>query len=45
MGWFGEINKDFWKVLKVLAREAASGDVRLTISPLVNTDQKGALTP
>ena len=39
------MNEDFGKVLKLLARETASGDVGLAISPsplaLVNTDRKG----
>ena len=40
-GWFGEINEDFNKTIKVLAREAASGEDGASISPLVNTDRKG----
>ena len=40
-GWFGEIGEDFTKIIRLLAREAASGDDGLTISPLVNTDRKG----
>ena len=44
-GWFGEIGEDFEKVIKVLARAAASGDEGLTISPLVNTDRKGGAYP
>ena len=39
-GWFGEIGKDFAQVVKILAREAASGDHGMTILPLVNTDRK-----
>ena len=44
-GGFGEINKDFEKISKLLAREAVSGEVGLTISPLVNTDWKGSAFP
>ena len=40
-GAFGEINEDFNKTIKTLAREAASGEDGATISPLVNTDRKG----
>ena len=39
--WFGEIGEDFGKIIKLLAREAASGDNGMSISPLVNTDRKG----
>ena len=38
---FGEVNEDLDKVIQCLAREAASTDEGLTISPLVNTDRKG----
>ena len=31
-GWFGELGEDFEKVIKMLAREAASGDDGMTIS-------------
>jgi hypothetical protein len=44
-GWFGEIGEDFEKVIRILAREAASGDDGMTISPLVNTDKKGGAFP
>ncbi len=44
-GWFGEIGEDFEKVIKVLARAAASCDEGLTISLLVNTDRKGGAYP
>ena len=44
-GGFGELNKDFEKILKVLAREAASGTVGLSISPLVNNDRKWGAYP
>ena len=44
-GDFGEINKNFEEILKVLAREAASGTVGLSISPLVNNDRKGGAYP
>ena len=40
-GAFGEVNEDLDKVIQCLAREAASSDEGLTISPLVNTDRKG----
>ena len=40
-GGFGEVNKDFEKVLKILAREAASGTTGLSVSPLANSDRKG----
>jgi hypothetical protein len=40
-GVFGEVNEDFDKVIQCLAREAASTDEGLTISPLVNTDRNG----
>ena len=40
-GGFGEINKDFEKIITLLVWEAASGDAGLTISPLVNTNRKG----
>ena len=40
-GGFGEVNEDLDKVIQCLAREAASSDEGLTISPLVNTDRKG----
>ena len=37
----GEVNEDLDKVTQCLAREAASTQEGLTISPLVNTDRKG----
>ena len=40
-GAFGEINEDFEKVIKRIAKEAAAGIDGLTISPLINTDRKG----
>ena len=40
-GGFGEVNEDLEKVIQCLAREAASTDEGLTISPLINTDRKG----
>ena len=40
-GAFGETNKDFNEIIKILAKEAAATDDGLTISPLVNTDRKG----
>ena len=44
-GWPGEIGEDFAKVIKILAREATSGDHGMTISPLANTDRKGGIFP
>jgi len=44
-GWFGEIGRDFDKIITRLAREAASSDHGATISPLVNTDRKGGAFP
>ena len=44
-GWFGEIGQDFAKVVKILAREAASGNYGVTILPLVNTDRKRGAFP
>eukprot|EP00956_Cyclotella_meneghiniana_P024218 scaffold48318_cov51-Cyclotella_meneghiniana.AAC.2 len=43
VGPFGEVNKDFQKVLKTLARLAAAGEdgMSISISPLRNTDRKG----
>ena len=39
-GAFGEVNEDLDKVIQCLAREAASSDEGLTISPLVNTNMQ-----
>ena len=44
-GWFGEINTDFDKIIRQLARKAAAGDHGLRISPLVNNDRKGGAFP
>ena len=44
-GVFKEVNEDFRTTLEFLAREAASGTVGLTISPLVNTDRNGGAYP
>ena len=41
VGWFGEINEDFDKTIKILAREAAAGIDGMNVSPLVNTNRKG----
>jgi hypothetical protein len=41
IGGYGEIDKDFNKVLQQLAQEAAAGHDGLTILPLINTDKKG----
>ncbi|EJK52310.1 hypothetical protein THAOC_28430, partial [Thalassiosira oceanica] len=43
--WFGEINIDFDKILRQLARKAAAGDHGLRISPLINNDRKGGAFP
>ena len=43
--WFGENGEDFDKIITLLAREAASSDDGMTISPLVNTDRKGGAFP
>ena len=40
-GWFGEIVKDFEENIKLVEREAASGDDGMTMSWLVNIDRKG----
>ena len=40
-GWFGEMNKDFEKVIKLLARETAAIYDGIGISPLANSDKKG----
>ena len=42
-GWFGEINEDFSKIIRTLAKEAAAGDDGVTISPLVNSDKREEL--
>lgn len=44
-GWFGDINEDFGKVIRTLARTAAAGEDGMTISPLVNTDRRGGAFP
>jgi len=46
-GAFDDTNKDFGKIIAMLAREASSGDNGMTISPLVvNTqDRKGVAFP
>ena len=44
-GWFGEINEDFDKIIFTLAREAASGENGMSISPLINSDRKGGAFP
>ncbi|EJK73498.1 hypothetical protein THAOC_04874, partial [Thalassiosira oceanica] len=45
-GWFGEINIDFDRIIRQLARKAAAGDHGLRISPLVNNDHcKGGAFP
>ena len=40
-GWFREMGEDLEKIIKLLVREASSGDDWISISPLVNTDRKG----
>jgi len=44
-GWFGEVNEDFVKIIRTLAKHAAAGDDGMTISPLINTDRKGGAFP
>ncbi|EJK46234.1 hypothetical protein THAOC_35111 [Thalassiosira oceanica] len=43
--WFGEINIDFDRIIRQLARKAAAGDHGLRILPLVNNDRKGGAFP
>ena len=43
--WFGEINQDFDKTIKILAQEVAAGEDDPSMSPLVNTDRKGGAFP
>ena len=40
VGAFGEVNKDFEKVLKTLAKLAAAGEDGMSISPLRNLDKR-----
>ena len=44
-GDFEEINQEFAQVINILTWEKATGDVGLTILPLVSTDQKGGAFP
>ena len=44
-GWYGDVNEDFEKILRILARQAAASDDGLSVSPLVNTDRKGGAFP
>eukprot|EP00585_Thalassiosira_rotula_P004986 CAMPEP_0196152152 /NCGR_PEP_ID=MMETSP0910-20130528/34980_1 /TAXON_ID=49265 /ORGANISM="Thalassiosira rotula, Strain GSO102" /LENGTH=168 /DNA_ID=CAMNT_0041415685 /DNA_START=346 /DNA_END=851 /DNA_ORIENTATION=- len=44
-GWFGEVNKGIVVIRKELARLASAGEMSLSISPLANTDKKGAAVP
>ena len=44
-GWFGEINKDFDKTIKILAREAVAEIDGMNVFPLVNTDGRGGVFP
>ena len=44
-GWFGDINEDFDKTIKILAREAATGIDGMSVSPLVNNNKKGGAFP
>ena len=41
----GEIREDFVKIIKILAREAASGNYDMTILLMVNTGRKGGAFP
>ena len=40
-GWFGKINEDVDKVIKVVAWQAAAGEDGMATSPSANTDRKG----
>lgn len=40
-GWFGEVNYDFWKLLRVLEHNAEAADDGLSLSLLSHSDQKG----
>ena len=44
-GWFGEVNKEFIEVIRVLTRAASTGELGLSISPLANSDKKGGVYP
>ena len=44
-GWLADLNTDFEKVLRTLAKTAAASDVGLSVSPLVNCDKKGGAFP
>jgi len=44
-GRSGEVNKTFMEVIKVLARAASAGELGLSISPLANSEKRGAHTP
>ena len=45
-GWFGEIDEDFNKTIKILAPEAAVGeDGIMSVCPLVNADRNGGAFP
>ena len=41
VGAFGEVNKDFEKLLRTMAKLASSGEDGMSISPLRNLDKKG----
>jgi hypothetical protein len=43
VGAFGDVNEALEKVLKQVAKEAAAGTYGLTISPLINTTERGEL--
>ena len=44
-GFLMEINEDFDNIIYTLAREAASGENGMTVSPLINADRKGGAFP
>ena len=44
-GWFSDINKDFDKIIKILAQEAATGIGGMSMCPLVNVNRKGRAFP
>ena len=44
-GWFAEIGRDFSKIIRTLAREAAASVDGLASSPLVSMDRKGGAFP
>ena len=43
--WFCEINGDFERTIKILARKAAAREDSMSVCPLVNTDRMGGAFP